>query len=789
MFVCCAIALCSSTLPTAAATRVSVPASQQGRTLHTSASTADEGTNRGGLSRDGWYPEASLLTPTNVTKDGFGLVYTVPVAGQVYAQPVMDGSNVIIATERNWVYGINQVTGRRQWAVQVGADVGAQPFNSVQPTVASLAAWGCADLEPYIGVTSTPAVDPTTGVIYVVAMEQLANGTLGYFMHALNPTDGEEEPNFPVEVEGTAQNNPSAQFTAYDEVQRVALTLTGGVIYFGFSSYCDTYPYQGYVAGISETGHLTALWSAVSSDTDNGAGIWQAGGGFASDAVGQIIGASGNAEPGSSPSGTIAGGSPPTTGALGESVFRLEAQKDGSLALTDFFTPYDAATLDTNDLDFGSGAPVLLPSEFATSTYPHLLVQTGKEGYVYLLNANSLGGVSPGDEGALAEQGPDGGAWATPGVWPANGGFIYVPTSDGGTMSLGNSTQGDFNVFHVTKPSTSSSSFGLDLVAKGPQPVGFGTSSPIVTSNGTTPGSAVVWIVQLQNGGAGEAELQAYNAVPTSGTDANPGTLTLINQWPLGDGMKFTPPGVGDNRLFVPTMDDRVKVYGLHAPTIVTGSGTTFRSTNIGTASTATLPFVAKRAFTVLAGAGGCGLCTRTSQFRVAPTAPAFVRGRLSVRAGQTFLVTATFKPTGSPGLRSDVLRLVTSVGESDFTLNGVARASGPWVTPSTLGLTLPGYTIGQSRPVTSTITFTNFGSAAARIASHGPSVAPFSASGLPKVGTLIAPGASIKVKISFSTRTPGAYHRQLIVETNSPAKVAKSVIDLNSIASATSGQ
>ena len=189
-------------------------------------------------------------------------------------------------------------------------------------------------------------------------------------MHALNPVNGDEEPNFPVEVEGTPQNNSNTQFVAYDELQRVALTLTGGVVYFGFSSYCDTYPYQGYVAGVSETGHLSALWSDINYDTDSGAGIWQAGGGFASDAVGQIIGASGNGEPGASPAGTIPGNSPPTTGSLSESDFRLVAQKDGSLEATDFFTPYDAGALDNDDLDFGSGAPVLLPSEFATSADP-----------------------------------------------------------------------------------------------------------------------------------------------------------------------------------------------------------------------------------------------------------------------------------------------------------------------------------------------------------------------------------------------------------------------------------
>ena len=784
LVVTCAVALGTSALPTTAAIVVSSTVRHHGQAPHTSALSADEGTNRGGLSRDGWYPEASLLTPANITRDGFGALFSVPVTGQVLAQPVMDGSNVIVATEENWVYGINQVTGARQWAVQVGSNVGAQPFNDVKPTVPTLSPWWCSDLEPYIGITSTPVVDATTGVIYVVAMEQLANGTLSYFMHALNPVNGDEEPNFPVAIEGTAQNNPSAVFNAYDELQRVALTLSDGTIYFGFSSHCDSNPFQGYVAGISETGHLTALWTSVNSDSTTGAGIWQAGGGFASDAPGQLIGASGNSTLGTSPSGTISGKSPPTTGTLGESDFRLVAQKDGSLQTTDFFTPYDAATLDVDDLDFGSGAPVLLPNQFGTAADPHLLVQTGKEGYVYLLDAQNLGGVSAGDAGALAQQGPDGGAWATPGVWPGNGGYIYVPTSDGGTMSLGNSTQGDFNVFQVTKPSSASPAFQLPLVAKGPQPVGFGTSSPIVTSNGTTAGSAVVWIVQLQNGGGNEAELQAYDAVPSAGTSAIPGQLKLINQWPVHDAVKFAPPGIGDNRLFVPTMDGRLLAFGLHAPTFVTGRAATFGPTIIGKTSTVTLPFVAKRAFTITAGAGGCGLCTRTSQFKVAATSPAFVHGELSVRAGKTLTIRATFRPTGISGLRSDILRMVTSLGEVDFAFNGVGRAATPWVTASTLGLTLPGYLIGQRRSAVSTITYTNFGSVAAKITAYSSSLAPFTEAGLPKVGTLIPAGKSFKVTISFSSHTPGTYHRALIVVTNSPRAVARSAIELNAVAS-----
>jgi hypothetical protein len=82
-------------------------------------------------------------------------------------------------------------------------------------------------------------------------------------------------------------------------------------------------------------------------------------------------------------------------------------------------------------------------------------------------------------------------------------------------------------------------------------------------------------------------------------------------------------------------------------------------------------------------------------------------------------------------------------------------------------------------------MTFTNFGSVAAKITKYSSNLAPFTVSGVPKVGTFIAPGESFRVKISFSSKTQGNFHRVLIVKTNSPASVANSAIDLNSVASA----
>ena len=69
---------------------------------------------------------------------------------------------------------------------------------------------------------------------------------------------------------------------------------------------------------------------------------------------------------------------------------RLAPLSSGALAARDFFSPADAPRLDAADTDFGSGGPVGLP--FGTRSYPHVLVQAGKDGRIFLLNRDYLGG-------------------------------------------------------------------------------------------------------------------------------------------------------------------------------------------------------------------------------------------------------------------------------------------------------------------------------------------------------------------------------------------------------------
>lgn len=87
----------------------------------------------------------------------------------------------------------------------------------------------------------------------------------------------------------------------------------------------------------------------------------------------------------------------------------------GVLSARDFFSPRNAPSLDASDTDFGAGGPVGLP--FGTATYPDEVMQAGKDGRIFILNRDNLGGreqgPSKGDQ-FLAEGGPYAGQWGHP---------------------------------------------------------------------------------------------------------------------------------------------------------------------------------------------------------------------------------------------------------------------------------------------------------------------------------------------------------------------------------------
>src|ERR1039458_6938101 len=69
-------------------------------------------TNAGDDLRTGWYPDSASITPQLVSGGTFGQLWSANVEGQVYAQPLLANGTLVIATENNKVYGLDERTAR-----------------------------------------------------------------------------------------------------------------------------------------------------------------------------------------------------------------------------------------------------------------------------------------------------------------------------------------------------------------------------------------------------------------------------------------------------------------------------------------------------------------------------------------------------------------------------------------------------------------------------------------------------------------------------------------------------
>lgn len=700
-------------------------------------SAVDGGTRGADNNRTGWYPDQTNLSPALVSGGTFGRLFDTPVNGEVYGQPLVDDGQLLVNTENNYAYGLDPVTGAQLWSRQFGAPVQASVID-------------CGDLTPSFGVTSTAVVDQTTNVEYLVDNEYVSgtSGQTAYYMHALNLNDnGAEEPGFPVLIAGTASNDPSLTFDPFHELQRPGLLLMGGNVYVAFSAHCDISPWEGWIAGVTESGTLQTMWTTVATASDSspdpGAGIWMSGGGLVSDGPGQILFATGNGA--SNGSGPIPGDRPPPD--LGEAVVRVAVQSDGSLKATDFFSPYDSATLDRSDLDFGSGSPVALPNAyFGTAAIPHLAIEVGKEGYVYLLNRDNLGGVGEGPNGTddvVGRYGPNGGVWSSPAVWPGDGGYIYIPTASGSVSSSGSVGTMDAYQYGVNGSGTPA----LNLVGKSPDGFGFGSSAPVVTSNGTTSGSALVWTVWSADGSGTGAELRAYDPVPVGGT------LQEVWSAPVGTSSKFNPPGVANNRLYVGTRDGHVLGFGAPVGVPVTAPAPTFPTTVVGKTSTETQTITAVNAVTITS-------LTTTGPFTLGSPSQALPA---SLAPGATLTVPVTFTPTAAGPAGGGLTITAGTSGMSTVSYTGSGELAAANLTSTTSGVSFGGIAPGAES--SATVGFANTGAQPLTISAVDLPAAPFTASGTPAVGATLNAGAEIVVNVMFAPVANGSYSSTLEID------------------------
>jgi iron transport multicopper oxidase len=687
-------------------------------------------TNSGGNLRTGWYPNEPSITPELVSGGTFGRLWSTPVKGQVYAQPLLDDGTLFVATEENNLYGLNPTTGAQQWSKNLG-----EPWNPGEIS--------CGDLAPHVGVTATPVIDPATNIAYLTYKTyREKEKEPEWFMDAVNATTGAQQPGFPVLLSGTAQNASGQTFRPEAELQRPGLLLMEGVVYAAFGSDCDHPVWQGWVFGVSTAGAVKARW--VADETGEGAGIWQSGAGLTSDGPGTILLSTGN---GGAPSTPAPGDKPPPD--LGESIVRLDVQPDGSLEAVDFFAPYNASYLDTWDADFASGGVTGLPEEyFGTPAIPHLAVAVGKDGYVYLLNRDDLGGIGQGPSGAddvVQRIGPYGGVWSRPGVWPGEGGWVYIPTASGGES--GSASAGTLDVYAYGLSGTGLPT--LSRQAKSAEAFGFSSSAPVITSDGVTPGSALVWLVWAPNGGGEGAQLRAYDPIPVDGEP--------VLRWsaPVGTSAKFALPGVGAGRLYVGTRDGHVLAFGSPVTPVLAGSTTSFPTTTVGQSSEKTLTLTATEPLTL------SSLASSSAQFTLGtPSSPL----PATLTTGQTIEVPITFSPSDTGPIAATLTATTSTSKTAAFGLAGIGQAEDAQLEAAPPLLTFDGTIIGEHESAGAT--FRNVGGAPLTINAVNLPSTPFNASGVPKVGATIQPGGSVTITVTFEPIATGTFSGEIGLET-----------------------
>jgi len=304
-------------------------------------------TYRHDAARSGIDPDSTTpVTPSQTWQ-------TPSLDGQVYAQPLVYGSRVYVATENDTVYELDAATGAVLWSTHLAT-----------PEPSSAACQG--DISPSIGITSTPVVDPATNRIYAVGGVSVS-GAVHHELFALDLSSGQPIAGFPIMVDPPfpSGGDPSNQ------LQRAGLALDDGRILIGYGGNdgdCNTY--WGWLVSAPTTGTTGLDSFQVDAGYHDGA-IWGAGNAPALDAAGDVFVATGNGNGDSSADPDY-----------GDSVVKLNA-----LAVPlDWWAPPNWQTLDSSDLDLGSSMPTLLPGGF--------VFESGKDDNGYLLNGSGLGHVT-----------------------------------------------------------------------------------------------------------------------------------------------------------------------------------------------------------------------------------------------------------------------------------------------------------------------------------------------------------------------------------------------------------
>jgi hypothetical protein len=511
--------------------------------------------------RSGLNNKETALSPGNVSPKTFGKLFSYLVDGYAYAEPLLMSNvtvkgavhNVVyVATEHDSVYAFDADSygsGAPLWQVSL-LKSGETPVTG-------------SDILPYLGVTSTPVIDPASKTIYVVSSQKSSSAGSTYRLNALDITTGAQKFGGPVtihaSVPGTNSTNVKGTVSLPGScIQRAALLLANGNVYLGYGNCHSGWLLSYNAQTLAQNGVFNSSPNIDGEGTFGGAGgVWMGSGGPIADSAGNIY---------------ISTGNGPWDGktAYGDSILKFSP----TLKLEDYFTPSNYAYLNCNDVDLASGGILMIPG---TSN----IVGGGKGGKLYMVNTASLGKEQANDAGAVQTI-----FFESDLISP----YSASCTDSSGTHTsqsnsyeiFGTSAYYNGSIYLGVTPTTATAPAGIrEFVYSGKLSYGAETkpsiqentrgTTPFISSDGNAAG--ILWMIDtgipLQQGTSTKSTLRAY--------DANDLGTELYNSSENsadvpGYGIKFTSPIVANGKVYISTGHDlttvtnprgEIDVYGL----------------------------------------------------------------------------------------------------------------------------------------------------------------------------------------------------------------------------------
>ncbi len=587
--------------------------------------------------RSGAYLREEQLNPETVGGGKFARLFDWEVDGQIYTQPLYVSNlpykgrkinMVVVATTNNSVYAFEapSAASRAPPSETPLWHVGSSHLGQPLPYNFFVIDWGILghNMKPQIGITATPVIDRKRGLVYVTAKVGVSDIFTGeihpkYRLFALDLLTGDVVAGVDIQATYQGWDGNTTTFDAQYHLQRASLLEADDRIYLAFGSHQDTVPYHGWVLAYEAetlrfvnayctTCDLTTAAQDCSDESCKG-GIWQAGGGPASDSDGHlyVMTANGSYDP------------DPRTSDRGNSFIKL----DKGLNVIGSWTPAPYDCLSRTDADLGSAGPTYLKGQ-------SVLVGGGKEGLLYALSADALDSVNL-QPGRAGRHDPCDGSdpipvaeadrtvpkyWsiqATP-AWEEHEVMDLLRKIDDSVLNQGyhhihgspvqwtvHTPEGDRLLLYVSaeRDLLRAHEFGNGFTGAsvlGPEPKdtfhsqcknsdhGMPGGFLTISADGDNARSGIVWAAMPRHdknalNGTVPGVLRAYRAYPNDGgktlkelwnsdsglhvaaSDCKDPEPTGTNQ--LGDFAKFVPPTVAEGKVYMSTFSHQLVVYGL----------------------------------------------------------------------------------------------------------------------------------------------------------------------------------------------------------------------------------